>query len=210
MQYRFSKKKRPVTPNVLIIDNWRIIQNPSPDEDLPLENWDSVFGATQLYLSEFVIKNFKGKLKAVFDRLPKIVFDGKPQPVTVKINNKKITRFKRSEFLDHDMVESDIKEMAKKEISYIEIKFEDSIQTFEGKTGIETVSMLWDSAYIVGNFTLKKERNAENKYAIVNEQKNIKPGSWSSQGYPFLSGAIEYKQDFNISAATLKNRVFFF
>jgi hypothetical protein len=203
-------RKRLVTPNVLIIDRWKIIQNETPDMDLPPESWSSVFGAKQLYMSEFVIKNFKGKIKAVFDRLPEIIVEGQPQPVIIKVNNKKVENLKKSKFLDHDMKEADITDLVKIGKNYLEIEFDNRIQAFEGKTGIKPVSMMWDSTFIVGNFTLEKDENTENKYVIVKENESIQTKSWSNQGYPYFSGAIEYEKEFSMDKEVLKNRIFFF
>ena len=120
------------------------------------------------------------------------------------------TKFGKSEFLDHDMLEADISKMVKKGKNYIKIEFDNSIQAFEGKTGIEPVSMMWDSVYIIGNFTLEKDENAQNKYIIAEEKDSIEAKSWSIQGYPYLSGAIQYEQEFNLNKEKLNNRVFYF
>ena len=51
------------------------------------------------------------------------------------------------------------------------------MQAFEGKTGISKVSMMWDPVFIVGNFTLESNNDAENKYVIIKEKDVIKAKS---------------------------------
>ena len=199
-------RKKLITPNVLIVDHWNMVQDEIPDIELPPASWDSVFGTKQKYLGEFVTREFDGKLKAVFDRLPEILFDGVSQPVDVLINGKKVELVNRSKFLDHDMKEVDITDLVKEGKNYIEIEFEDTIQAFEGKTGISKVSMMWDPVFIVGNFTLEADNNAENKYVITKENGEIKAKSWAEQGYPYLSGGMEYEQEFEIDNGFIDGR----
>jgi len=83
------------------------------------------------------------------------------------------------------------------------------MQAFEGKTGISKVSMMWDPVFIVGNFTLESNNDAENKYMITKEKDVIKAKSWAEQGYPYLPGGMEYEQEFEIDKEFLSNRVCF-
>ena len=59
--------------------------------------------------------------------------------------------------------------------------------------------MLWDPAYIVGDFSLKKEAGCPNTYAIVSQEKTIRTGSWAPQGLVNYNGAVEYSQTFTLS-----------
>jgi len=201
--------KKLVTPNALIINTWKLIQDEVPDTELSPESWDSVFGIKQKYIGEFIIKDFGQDLRAVFDRLPEILFDNKPQPVVVSINGVKVELSKRSKFLDHDMFEVDIRDLVKIGKNYVEIEFEDSMQAFEGKTGISPVSMVWDPVFIVGDFTLEPSVEAENSYVIVKEKETIEAKSWAKQGYPYLSGAMEYSQEINVGKGFIDGRKVF-
>jgi hypothetical protein len=198
--------KKLKTPNVLIIDTWKVTQDEVPGVELPPESWDAVFGTKQKYVGEFVIKDFGKDLRAIFDRIPEILFDGEPQHIDVSVNGTKVNLSKRSEFLDHDMREVDIKDLVKIGKNYIEIEFEDSMQAFEGKTGISPVSIMWDPVFIVGDFTLETDNEADNKYVITKEKNEIEAKSWSKQGYPYLSGAMEYEQEINVGKDFIDSR----
>lgn len=69
--------------------------------------------------------------------------------------------------------------------------------------------MMWDPVFIVENFTLESNNDAENKYMITKEKDVIKAKSWAKQGYPYLSGGMEYEQEFEIDKEFLSNRVCF-
>jgi hypothetical protein len=205
LQKRWGKKL--ITDNVLVIDHWRMIQDEPLEVDLPAEAWNTVFGTTQKYIGEFIIKETGFTvLKAVFDNIPQIIYDRTPQPVTVTLNGARLEVFERSTFLDHDMREADIKDLVRVGKNIIEIEFNDYMQAFEGKTGIETVSMMWDSVRIAGDFTLVEEPAAENSYAIVKEREEIETGSWADQGYPYFSGCMEYTQLVDIDGGFIKGR----
>jgi|GEM_PF-2190168 len=200
-------KKKLITENVLIIDHWRMIQDEPPEVDLPAEAWNTVFGTKQKYIGEFIIKETGfTTFKAIFDNIPQIIYDKMPQPVTITLNGTRIDMFERSTFLDHDMREADIKDLVKVGKNYIEIEFNDYMQAFEGKTGIEPVSMMWDSVRIAGDFTLVEDPAAENLYAIVKEREEIETGSWAEQGYPYFSGCMEYTQHVDIDEGFVKGR----
>ncbi|KPJ87627.1 MAG: hypothetical protein AMS17_07985 [Spirochaetes bacterium DG_61] len=205
LQKKWSKKL--ITENVLIIDHWRMIQDEPPEVDLPAEAWNTVFGTRQKYSGEFIIKEAGfTTLKAVFDNIPQIIYDRTAKPVTISCNGKLLEKFERSTFLDHDMREVDIKDIVKVGKNYIEIEFNDYNQAFEGKTGIEPVSMMWDSVRIAGDFTLVEDPDAENSYAIVKEREEIETGSWAEHGYPYFSGCMEYTQNVEIDEDFIKDR----
>lgn len=205
LQRKWNKKL--ITENVLIIDHWRMIQDEPPEVDMPAEAWNTVFGTKQKYIGEFVIKDLGfTRLKAVFDNVPKIIYDETPQPVKISCNGKVLDNFKGSAFLDHDMLEVDIMDYVRVGRNFIEIEFNNYNQAFEGKTGIKPVSMMWDSVRIAGDFTLVEDHDAENAYALVKEKEEIETGSWAEQGYPYFSGCMEYNQNVFIEREFFKNR----
>lgn len=200
-------RKRLITANVFVVDHWRMIQDEPPEVDIPAEAWNTVFGTKQKYIGEFIIRETGfTTLKAIFDNIPQIVYDKIPQPVTVTLNGKVIEELKRSTFLDHDMREADIKDLVKVGKNYMEIEFNNYAQAFEGKTGIEPVSMMWDSVRIAGDFSLVEDPGAENAFAIVKESEEIETGSWAEQGYPYFSGCMEYTQNVDIDEGFVKGR----
>ena len=209
LTYPLKRKwnKKLITDNVLVIDSWRMIQDEPPEADLPAEAWNTVFGTKQKYIGEFIIKETGfTTLKAVFDNIPQIIYDKVPQPVAVSCNGELLEKFERSGFLDHEMREVDIRDLVKVGKNYIEIEFNHYSHAFEGKTGIQQVSMMWDSVRIVGDFTLVEDPDAENRYAIVKERREIETGSWAEQGYPYFSGCMEYTQNVDINENFFKSR----
>jgi hypothetical protein len=90
--------------------------------------------------------------------------------------------------------------------NFIEIEFNHYNHAFEGKTGIQQVSMMWDSVRIAGDFTLAEDPDAENGHAIRRENEEIETGSWAEQGYPYFSGCMEYTQNVDVEGNFFKGR----
>jgi len=62
-----------------------------------------------------------------------------------------------------------------------------------------TTDFLWDTEiediYIVGDFAVGSE---EDGFPIIKEPETLNTGSWVEQGYPFYSGSIIYKMEFDL------------
>lgn len=199
-------EKKLITPNVFILDHWLMIQDEAPEEDAPMASWDSAWGSVIKYVGEFDLREKCSQLKAVFDRIPEIRYDGVAQPVGIFMNGAPLTGFGKSDFLDHEFQEVDITDRVVIGKNTIEIIYNHSTLAFEGKTGIERVSMMWDPVYIIGDFALEKDSSTINGYAIVREPRTLKTGSWAKQGFPYLSGCMEYRQEVHVEPAFLDGR----
>ncbi|MCE5251779.1 hypothetical protein LLG96_16340 [bacterium] len=72
----------------------------------------------------------------------------------------------------------------------------------EGTNTIKaTTDFLWDTeienVYIVGDFAVGKE---EEGFPIITEKETLDAGSWVDQGYPFYSGSMIYKMEFELGS----------
>jgi len=186
------------SPNCLVLDTWKMIQN-EPTEDTSLISWDSGWGSIIKYKSDFYVEKETGPLTLVMDRIPEIIYGDAKQPINIYVNGNEMCDFKRSDYLDHDMYMADISNLCKVGLNTITIHYNHSMYAFEGKTGIKPVSMMWDCAYIIGDFELKEDAKAMNRYIIVPMTTTIRTGSWTSQGYPYFNGCMQYEQCINVN-----------
>ncbi|MFA6472442.1 MAG: hypothetical protein WCU00_10415, partial [Candidatus Latescibacterota bacterium] len=74
-------------------------------------------------------------------------------------------------------------------------------QVVEGENTIRaTTDFLWDTEiediYLIGDFALGPE---EEGFPIIREPATLSLGSWVEKGYPFYSGSIIYKMEFDLS-----------
>jgi len=62
-----------------------------------------------------------------------------------------------------------------------------------------TTDFLWDTEiediYIFGDFAVGTEKEG---FPVINEQATLNTGNWVEQGYPFYSGSIKYKMEFEL------------
>ena len=180
-------------PNVLVINNWKMMQGFS--EGI---GWFNMLGGTVFIESNFYIEGYGSEIKAVFDRVP--------EPNEIEINGKIITNFKKSSYLDHQMDEVDIKDLVKTGSNKIRIKFELKERAFQGKTGINPIEIMYDPVLIIGDFKLTPDDTQDNGYVIGKEEREIKTGSWAEQGYPYFKGCIELNQKVYIEEDLLSGR----
>lgn len=186
-----------VDRNTLILDTWTMKQNEVLHDDSPVA-WDSGFGTRLKFESEFHVKNEVERLQLVIDRNPEMIYEGNTQPIVYKLNGVELVNFKTSDFLDHDMRMIDVTDICVVGKNILTIEYDHKMFAFEGKTGIESTGMMWDCAYIIGDFALQKNSEAMNDYDIIAPAKQLKIGSWTSQGYVYFNGCMQYTQEFDI------------
>jgi len=80
-------------------------------------------------------------------------------------------------------------------------KIDISKHVISGRNIIELSSTFnWDvpieDLYLVGDFGVKEI--SETEYALAEEPRSLKNGSWVKQGYPFYTGTMRYETDFNL------------
>ena len=182
-----------ITPNVLVINNWKMTQGFSEGV-----GWFNMLGGTVVIESNFNVKGYGNNIKAVFDRVPR--------PNEIEINDKLVTNFRSSLYLDHQMEEVDIKDVVKIGNNKIRIRFELRERAFQGKTGVIPVEIMYDPVLIIGDFKLVRDSNQDNGYVITEEEREIETGSWTKQGYPYFAGCIELNQRIYIEGDFMKDR----
>lgn len=180
-------------PNVLILNNWNMVQGFTEGV-----GWFNMLGGTVILESSFFVKGYGNEIKAIFDRVP--------QPNEIEINDKKITNYKKSSYLDHQMDEVDLKKIINIGNNKIRIKFELPERAFQGKTGIEPIEIMYDPVFIIGDFMLIGDHSQQNNYIIDKERVKIKTGSWTKQGYPYFKGCIELSQRFYLEDNLLEGK----
>ncbi len=184
-------------PNVLVINNWKMIQGFSEGA-----GWFNMLGGTVFLEGRFYIKDFGREIKGIFDRVP--------EPNEIEVNGKIIKDFKKSTYLDHQMKEVDLKDFVKAGENLIRIKFELKERAFQGKTGIEPIEIMYDPVFIIGDFKLTPDNKQENGYIIEREEAGIREGSWTKQGYPYFNGCIELSQEVYLEDSLVKGKKVFF
>ncbi len=197
LQDTWTRKLR--DPNVLILDHWNMAQDEASEEGYTAQSFGDSGRSCIKYTAEFLVEDPSIELHLVVDRISEIVYDGQQMPIEILVNGTVMKEFRHSEFLDHEMSEADISSLIVKGINSVVMIYEHKLYGFEGKTGINKIGMLWDPAYIVGDFSLKKEAGCPNTYAIVSQEKTIRTGSWAPQGLVNYNGAVEYSQTFTLS-----------
>lgn len=185
-----------MTPNVLVINKWEMMQGFSEGS-----GWFNMLGGTVVIESNFYVEGYGNNIKAIFDRIPK--------PNEIAINDKVITNFSESSYLDHQMKEVDLKDIIKIGNNKVRISFELKERAFQGKTGITPVEIMYDPVLIIGDFKLVYDSNQPNSYVIAKEEREIKTGSWTKQGYPYLAGCMELIQRVYIENDFIENRKIF-
>lgn len=193
-------------PNSLILDHWNMAQDEASEEEYAAASFGDSGRSCIVYTAQFMVEDPTIELHAVFDRISQIVYDGKQMPVEIKVNGTTLTEFKRSEFLDHEMFEVDISHLIVKGLNAVTMVYEHKLYGFQGKSGIQKIEMLWDPAYIVGDFNLRKEAGCPNAYVITTQAETINTGSWAPQGLVNYNGAVEYSQKFTLTAEEIQGK----
>jgi hypothetical protein len=100
---------------------------------------------------------------------------------------------------------ADIRKLVKRGENRIKIVFELRERAFQGKTGIEPIELMFDPVMIVGDFMVEwSEQN--DAHVLKAEKGELHTGTWTHQGYPFYSGAIEYVQQVQVEQDFLLDR----
>ena len=107
-------------PNVLVLNKWQVTQGFSEGV-----GWFNMLGGTVSWEAHFFIDSYENELKAVFDRVP--------EPNRIEINGIVVNEFGKSNYLDHQMQEVDLKKLAKVGINVIKISFEPPGEGISGK-----------------------------------------------------------------------------
>jgi hypothetical protein len=179
-------------PNVLVLNRWQVIQGFSEGV-----GWFNMLGGTVTWEARFRINRVEGGLRAVFDRVP--------EPNRIEINGKPVSKFERSTYLDHGMLEADIGRLAKQGENRLTISFELAERAFQGKTGITPIELMFDPVLIIGDFALE-QAGGDGELAIDGEKKELLTGSWADQGYPYYAGSIEYRQQVYLEEDFIRGR----
>jgi hypothetical protein len=179
-------------PNVLVLNRWHVVQGFSEGV-----GWFNMLGGTVTWEARFHIKRSKGDLRAIFDRVP--------EPNRIEINGTPIQQFEKSTYLDHGMMEVDIRRLVRSGENSVTISFELAERAFQGKTGIKPIELMFDPVMIVGGFSLQREGH-DGEYVIDLERNELETGTWTDQGYPYFTGSIEYRQKIQLEEEFIRNR----
>ncbi len=193
-------------PNSLILDHWNMAQDEASDSEYAAASFGDSGRSCITYTAQFYVEDPTIELHAVFDRVSQIVYDGQQMPVEILVNGVTMTDFKRADFLDHEMFEVDISHLIVEGLNSVTMVYEHKLYGFQGKSGIREVGMLWDPAYIVGDFSLRREAGCPNTFVITKQEDTINTGSWAPQGLFNYNGAVEYSQKFNLTAEQIQGK----
>lgn len=166
-----------LTPNALPIKDWQFEMSTST------AGWS--YGIHE-YTAKFECKTELKTARLLIDGLlmEKLWRRSTPLWVEITLNDRVVQNFEQGSYLDHLIKEADVAELIVKDENVLKIRT---------KTQLSTAGNLSDPAYIIGDFAVEDS-------ALVREPKKLTTGSWTDQGYPFLSGTMSYQQKVKLKA----------
>ncbi len=160
---------------------------------LPLARWEMKMGGAsenswgygwRTYTTEFESEIEPKSARLLLDGLviDKLWNSDLPVPLRVTLNDEVVSEFEEGEYLDHLIKEADVSGLIRRGTNKL---------TIWTHTDIAPAGNLTEPAYLVGDFALSGGADA---WRLVSEPKSVTTGSWTDQGYPFLSGTGSYTQ----------------
>jgi hypothetical protein len=198
--------------NVLLLSKWKMKVSDHPgeldkfyhkkfeDEDwldvtigawemqLPQEREKEDYPVTLMYRTSFEIGKLPGSTSLIIDGFSGIGHK-------LYINGTYVTDKGKRSKLDAEMKEIDIRQFLNEGKNHIAVEL----------TANRRTDGILDLLKIMGDFSLQQTKNG---YKIIEKIRELKIGTWTTQGYPFYSGTGIYETEIDIPKKYLDGKLF--
>jgi hypothetical protein len=175
-------------PNVHILDNW-VFSAKATDS-----------GYVYTYSVSVEMEQVPPDMRLLFDDIEKRDSYMESFELVITVNGTaRVIRDFDGTFMEDKFKYVDIAQVLRPGSNTIEIKFVNNSWGEEPK-------LLTELPKLLGSFALQKSAQS-GTYRVVSEPDVIRTGSWTTQGYPYYSGEMEYRQIAQVSRDELHARV---